>query len=247
MNTMDKMLLVGGLLLVGCGGAAEPGQITSALDEDEDEGRGVFFSPSAHPYDKSLVKWSEAWWRWVLSIPLPENPLTDATGAHCAVHQHGPVWFLADGTGPTSAPSCTLPAGHAVLVNMRAGILNDYPCPDPNFHPAPGQSLQDFLTQGIKPLIDAVSGLSVSVDGHDLADPTAYRLTTPLFEFKGDPSLLPLDACITGRRQPGVSDGYWVMLKPLHPGTHTVHVTAATPGTLSDLTWHLTVTERDDD
>jgi hypothetical protein len=58
-----------------------------------------------------------------------------------------------------------------------------------------------------------------------------YRATSKnLFQFKGDVSLqAALDGCITGERQPGVVDGYSIMVKPLHPGVHT-------------LVWHLTDT-----
>ena len=48
-----------------------------------------------------------------------------------------------------------------------------------------------------------------------------------MFSFAGDPSLAAvLDPCITGTQQKGVSDGYWLMLYPLSPGTHTLHFRA---------------------
>jgi hypothetical protein len=103
-------------------------------------------------------------------------------------------------------------------------LLNDYPCPDPTFQPGPGQSLQDFLTEGARAFVDQASSLEADVDGVSLQSLTTYRATTSLFTFTGDPSLTAvLDPCITGSPQPGVSDGYWIMLAPLSAGTHTIH------------------------
>ena len=55
---------------------------------------------------------------------------------------------------------------------------------------------------------------------HTWASAGTFRATSAVFNFKGDPSLAAFDPCVTGSLQPGVSDGYWVMLNPLTPGTH---------------------------
>ena len=124
-----------------------------------------------------------------------------------------------------------------------ASIVNDYPCPDPNFKPAPGQSLYDFLAEGIAPLIDKVDDFNVTLDGAPIHDVLHYRLTSEdLFHFQGDPSLQQYDSCITGRRQPAVADGYYLMFKPLAPGAHTIVVHGQDMhGTLVTLTEELTI------
>ncbi len=43
---------------------------------------------------KSSADWAAAHLRWMFSIPLGANPLTDTTGVNCAINQEGPVWFL---------------------------------------------------------------------------------------------------------------------------------------------------------
>ena len=47
------------------------------------------------------------------------------------------------------------------------------------------------------------------------------------------------DPCITGTSQQAVSDGYWLMLKPLEAGQHTIHFGSTSWG--QDVTYHLTV------
>ncbi|MEJ7602690.1 MAG: hypothetical protein WKG01_32675 [Kofleriaceae bacterium] len=119
--------------------------------ETEDQathGRSLLFHENARPAGVSMERWSERMWKWIFRQPAETNPLLDQTGADCGVDQGGPVWFLPSimpgGTVFVGERSCTIPRGKAILV-QTATYLNDYPCPDPNFHPAPGQSLYDFL------------------------------------------------------------------------------------------------------
>lgn len=201
------------------------------------------FAPGANPYGDTLVTWSERWWQWALAFPASASPALDQTGRYCAEGQSGPVWFMETefGSGPVTR-TCTVPAHTALLVNL-SGILNDYPCPFPGFGPAPGQSLQDFLTQGAEAVVNGVSSLTLTVDGDSVPGLFAYRVTTPLFEFTGDASLATvLDPCIQGTPQPAVSDGFFLMLKPLPAGAHTVTYTASdVMGNFSSVTLQLSV------
>ena len=205
--------------------------------------------PQSIVYGKSYADWSIAWFKWALSIPYSNNPIFDTTGANCGVGQSGPMWFLAGAYFGVKSLTrdCTIPAGKYVFFPL-INVINDYPCPDPNFQPSPGQSLEDFLTNGndifwgARQYIDAVKTLKVTVDGNRLQNPFDYRATSPMFIFKGDPSLTAtFDPCITGTPQHGVSDGYWVMLAPLSAGTHTLFF-YANGLWREDVTYHLTVT-----
>jgi hypothetical protein len=48
----------------------------------------------------------------------------------------------------TNTLACTIPAGKVDPGASSLRLINDYPCPDPSFEPAAGQTLEDFLTQG---------------------------------------------------------------------------------------------------
>jgi hypothetical protein len=123
-------------------------------------------------------------------------------------------------------------------------VLNDYPCPDPNFHPGPDQSLYDFLKSGAEAIVGTVDRLEVALDGRDLQDPFQYKYTSRRpFDVTGDPTLASaFDGCVTGAPQPAVSDGYFVMLKPLCRGRHTLTIHSTdTHGTDVTVRWSLTV------
>lgn len=216
--------------VAGCGGEVATQTASSSSQAlAESEARSPLFPRDSHPYGKSIERWSELLWSYIYAQPLDHNPFLDTTGADCAVGQEGPVWFLPAVPGSTLGTNitrrCTIPRHRAVLLQL-ASIMNDYPCPDPTFHPAPGQSLFDFLMAPVTPAIDAVSGFEITLDGVPLKDPLSNRFTSDdLFFFTGNLSLqATFDTCITGTPQPAVSDGYYLMFKPLSPGQHTIVV-----------------------
>jgi hypothetical protein len=201
------------------------------------------FSPGTDPLGISMVVWSERWWRWELSVPSDVNPALDPTGDNCAQGQGPLVFKLASTFAPgTVNRHCTIAYSRPILVALSTA-LNDYPCPDPTFQPAPGQSLFDFLAPGAAAVENGVNSLTLTVDGQAVPGLFSYRVATPLFLFQGDPTLTAtIDGCITGHPQPAVSDGYFVMLKPLGRGTHTVNFgAAAASGFSSTVNYTLTI------
>jgi len=183
---------------------------------------------------KSYGDWHAAWWQWTMSHPIEQ--FNDPTGQFFAADQSGSVWFLQGGNGDQERYN-TMPAGTFLLCPLFS-YINDYPCPDPDFQPAPGQSLEDFLTQGAKYVIDTfvVSPPSMEVDGVPINNPSAYRATSKLFTFTGDISNQGFDACVTGTPQQAVADGWLVILKPLTPGAHTLRFSG-----FGNIVIHLTV------
>lgn len=241
---LSRWLVVASAALVAAACDSAPNTAPS-LDSTTRGAGGLVFATNSSPYGASLTVWTERSWQWLFGIPAAVNPGLDLTGADCAEGQspNGPVWYLAPSFGqPSVTRTCTVPAHRALALNL-SGVLNDFPCPDPNFKPAPGQSLQDFLTQGAQQIVNGVNGLTLTVDGEAVPAPLSFRFTTPLFDFTGDPSLAAaLDPCITGSSQPAVADGYFVIIKPLQAGRHTIVTTASdVAGNHPVLTYDLTV------
>jgi hypothetical protein len=212
-------------------------------DDDQPNPNPMLFPKSARPYGRSWERWSELSWAYLYAQPFDHNPVLDTTGADCAIGQAGPVWFLPAVPGSTLGTSvtrrCTIPHHRALLLQL-ASALNDYPCPDPAFQPAPGQSLYDFLIEPIRPLFDHTTGFEVLLDGVAVHDPLSYRFAShDLFSFTGDLSMQAYDTCVTGKPQPAVIDGFYLLFKPLAPGEHTIvvngHDMHGVPVTLTEL------------
>jgi hypothetical protein len=209
-------LLIGVLALLLLGGRG-----AKAAENDPNP---ALFAPQSHPHGFSMTTWAENWWRWVLSIPAADNPFFSTT-SDCNAGQSGPVFYvppLPVGSKNLSR-SCTVEHGKVLAVALSS-VLNDFPCPDPTFKPAPGQSLFDFLLAGAVTGNGDVAEIDVTLDGQPLNDLLDYHFAShDLFFFKGDLSLQPnLDSCITGEFQPAVVDSYLILFKPLRPGHHTI-------------------------
>ena len=205
---------------------------TTAGEQFRDRGfnpNPALFQKDARPYGVDMATWAERASQWVYAQPLDQSPLFDPTGANCDVGQQGPVWYVARIAGPpvfSGTRTCTIPHQKSILLYIGA-VVDDYPCPAfPDFQPAPGQSLYDFLAADAKFFMDTVDSLSVSLDGQPLNDVFSYRFASPdLFSITGELSLQSvLDPCITGSPQQAVVDGFFMMFKPLEPGPHTIVV-----------------------
>jgi hypothetical protein len=237
--------------LVGCGASGPPATETSSTDvrrqaEDSSGPNPMLFPKTARPYGQTMSRWAELTWSYIYSISPDQNPFFDTTGEFCAVKQDGPVWFLpavpGSHLGTNISRSCTIPQDKAIMLQMSSA-LNDYPCPDPNFHPAPGQSLYDFLISAISPLFDNVTGFTVTLDGVNINDPLSYRFfSADVFNFTPDLAMVAFDSCITQTNMQGVVDGFYLLFKPMTPGQHTIvligHDMEGVPVTLTE---HLTI------
>lgn len=213
------------------------------------ENDGFMYSRYARPYGKSMWAWADRSMQWLFAQPLEHNPLIDQTGMDCGVGQEGPVWFIppiASAAPGDFSRTCNVPRGKAIF--LMAGYFSDpWPCPDPNFKPAPGQSLYDFLTADAAAL--AAQGLNfarldIVLDGRRVQRERDYQFASEnLFAYKGHPSLNVLDPCITGNYQPSVTNGYFYMFKPLRPGRHVLVRTSvgAVSGRTNRFTYYLNV------
>jgi hypothetical protein len=239
-------------VLAGCGASSPSDQDASAQGTASEELRNrghesnnpnpMLFPKDARPYGRPMSRWAELTWSYIYGIAPDQNPFFDTTGEHCAVDQHGPVWVLpavpGSSLGNNVTRACTIPRGRAIMLQMSSAI-NDYPCPDPSFHPAPGQSLYDFLYDVISPLFDNVTGFTVTLDGVNIQDPLSYRFFSPdVFNFKPDPAMVAFDSCVTVKHMKGVVDGFYLLFKPMTPGQHTIvlvgHDMEGVPVTLTE-------------
>ena len=188
----------------------------------------------SNPHGMSYGDWGAAWWTWALGIPKDQNPLFDTTGEFCHVGQEGPVWFLAGTFGGDATRTCTVPAGKALFFPI---LNNVYWAPEDldfikdELAPLLGWDLtgltdDEILRLGVNWATDHATALSATIDGVPIVDPWQYRADS-------SPFTLVLSDVIEdwgyppGPRSPSVADGYWIMLRPLPPGQHTINFTSA--------------------
>lgn len=182
------------------------------------------YAPAATIAGSSYAQWSQAWWQWLLAIPANTNPQNDTSGQFCATNQPAnqspsvPVWYLAgSGNGKPVTRTCSVSSTNSIffpLINVECSTRDDPPfhCTDEASCRACAKSFADEI---------GTDTLNVSIDGAAVSGLQNFRFQSPSFF----PFTLPPNNIL---KAPGggtgfsTSDGYYVMLKPLPPGTHTV-------------------------
>lgn len=197
------------------------------------------FPQNSLVYGRTYSEWAAEWSQWALSIPVSNHPLFD--NGDCSVGQTGPVWFLG---GKFCDPideecgfeaverTCTVPFGKALffpIVNMSSSSLEGY-----------GDTIVE-LRQNSESIIDyfftdETCTISLTVDNKvvrekDLKKKFHVHSRTFGFTLPEDNLLkiLGVVEAVQGDYYPAVDEGFYVMLKPLSPGMHTINFSANAP------------------
>jgi hypothetical protein len=202
---------------------------------------------AATPFDRNFDARFMAgdWWNWALAGPPEENPITDPDGRNCALRQQGKIWFLAGNFGgglgePNPVTRyCTIPTGKSLFIPLFNALW---------WTPEDGPTARAVraLANAQVAVPFAKVKLHLTVDGVKLNDPFAYRAQSPAggFAFNVIPGSMAdlVFGVPVGIHDPAVADGYWVLLKPMSPGPHTVHIQASSGSAfVLDVTYQLTV------
>ena len=194
-------------------------------------------------YGQTYSEWNAAWEQWADSIPSKSHPLFD--NGPISTGQTGPVWFLGGKFCAIGATCSTtgvvrygdIPANTALYVAVLNSEVSTLEVPS-------FTQTNDLRTYNAS-IIDSAS-VSLVVDGKivdDLKD--KFRVQSPIFGFT-----LPTDNFFTavgegpfvaGTYFPAADDGVYVMLAPLSPGLHTIHLAGSIPNFNFDVTYHLHV------
>ena len=202
--------------------------------------------PNSMPHGVSYARWGATWWQWAFSLHanIPPNPLLTVGAVDCSYGQSGKVWFLAGAlsSGSTSR-SCQVPTGTWLFLP----VLNAWA---DNVAVSPPVTIQTLQQQAAS--FAEASELHASIDGVPVQNLFAYRAAYAPFAYTvpaQDNMLQYFGADVPGNDWPttfvfpAASDGYWLMLEPLPPGSHTINFggTAKNTGFQIDITYTITV------
>jgi hypothetical protein len=222
-NSMSRVAALCAVFAVALAGACRPAAaagtpepaVAAAIDADE--------IVADHPQ----VEWAEAYLQWIAAFTHDSSPIADPSGTLCAAKQDGDVWFLAtsDGTAPV-VRTCSIAAGKWLFVPIVSTV-------ERSGNREPRCESMARIAAGT--ITGHVSRLSLVIDGRPVDDLASHRLATGTCFSLGLRQTPRLTAATA------VSDGYYVMLKPLAPGAHTVVVGAKFDSTPISTTYRLDV------
>jgi hypothetical protein len=216
-----------------------------AVAADTDDDQTPLIAPiRTSPEGQTYGRWAAEWWQWALGIPAIVNPLTDTTGEDCAQRQVDQVWFLAGSvsTDPV-VRACEIPSGKSLFFplinNAFFAFLSD----------PPEERTEEFVREAGS--CTEPAQISVSIDGFKVPRPLRFFTgasgsQSPIFNVQLPPgNLFGFDETVVPELvfSPSAEQGYYLFVRPLSPGTHTIRWIASgcTPGASQDITYNLTV------
>jgi hypothetical protein len=156
--------------------------------------------PSEQVQGKRVDAFPALWWRWANRPYGGMFPYQDPDGAHCAVNQSGPVWFLAGTEGTEGVTRrCRVPAGKHVFLPVITMMELGEP------------ERCERTKANVRANNEHVVATEVSVDGHRYAL-APLRMSSDCFSVYGH------------GRGGAATDGYWLMLAPMAEGEHRLRV-----------------------
>jgi hypothetical protein len=170
-----------------------------------------------HPFGKSWEEWTVKWWRWFLSTPKDNHPAFDKTGENASINQIDQnVWFLAGTTGGTAERTITIPPKMSILfpiINVTTSYLE-------NPRLKTDQEMISFVDSHMRD----IARKEASIDGKTITISGDFRIQSPLFKFSFPPRNI---YNVHPGSTTGVGDGYWIFLRPLSSGIHTINTSGA--------------------
>jgi hypothetical protein len=184
----------------------------------------VLFQPDAVVEGLSQSEWSRVWWQWAASFDRASSPVADLTGSKCGLKQNNGVWFLAGTYGThRTVRTCVVPRGKPLFFPL----INYVVMPS-----GPDCCTCESVKRSAAAKTDRPAALVLEIDGKSIAPLEFYRqATAECFDMSAN---TPASARIF----PSAANGYYVMLKPLAPGKHTLNF----GGILSEMSQAVTYT-----
>jgi hypothetical protein len=172
----------------------------------------LLFCSKERPFGRTWQYWTTRWWQWFLSIPKVNSPAIDNTDEKSCVEQPDPnVWFLATTIGGRVERTVKIPSGKAVLfpvINVTISNSED-----------PTLNTDTDMISFVRRHMDDIVKKQASIDGEDLLISEKFRAQSPPFDFSYPPNNI-----FGAQEGPtrGAGDGYWIFMRPLQPGKHTI-------------------------
>lgn len=207
-----------GLLMAATTSAAAQGGINKIVE------------PGQKHFGLSYNELVEQWTNWFVAEPFATHPAFDPDGRFCDRNQEGDVWFLASTFGGVVDRTCEIPAGKAIFISVGgagASFAPEFPAAgDPCLQMATDVEKVRCDMNNDVPVAPDIS-LEATLDGTPVQDLFAFRAQSRPGGFTlhvPDPSFVTDLGLAPGDRFPAVADGYFLFLKPLKPGVHTLTV-----------------------
>ncbi len=190
--------------------------------------------PTAQVGGKSLGEWGAQQWSAEFAIPASINPFLGYPWPTCYFKRIGNVG-LAVGYVFSGESECEMPAGvflYVIVIGTECSTAEP-----PPFYGADEEGLRACVQT-----MAAFKNMAADVDGVAVQNLESYRARSPLYQF-----ILPEGNMLgaPAGTYDSVAENIAIMLAPMSPGKHTVHVHGEVQDGSFNYDWvyHITVTQ----
>ena len=182
------------------------------------------YSKNETVLNKPIRDWIVEWQKSFLSQNC-ENATTLSAGT---IPGQNPLLVVLNGTIlATGSANITVQQNQSILVPVAEVTYPTPTCPHYVYHIQPGQSAETFLTEAVVNVANGLGDFFVRLDGVEIEDVDKFRYRTELFTLTPHPGLQQCYLlCHPEGELKFMTDGYFLVLKPLSPGVHTLHLNA---------------------
>jgi hypothetical protein len=171
----------------------------------------LMYPRTENPLGIPWEEWTIRWWRWILSTPK-ESDITHRPNLVFSEDDHGNVVFLSGNFGGRTEKKVTITSERAVLIP----IINF----TTSFSEEPDIRSEKGLLQRAKADIDDIVTKHASLNGNSIEPLDSFRVRSGVFDIRVVKNNV-FD--VTPGKTRGVSDGYWLFLRPLNSGKYDLH------------------------
>jgi hypothetical protein len=225
-NALSALALFG--LLAAPVNASIPNRVTAVAAGSKISPDAVL-PPNSNAYGHTYQEWSALWWQWFL-------PLTTEELNSCSIGGSGHVAFLLAGPATCAGAVSTGTPLFFPIANVECSTLEA-----PPFYGATA-SERRACAESYLPLLTAPGQtLAADIDGVPVQNISIYKTTSPDYTFT-IPGADNVFGIVCGSYPcvgQSTAAGYYVLVTPLPPGVHMIHIIATGFGV--DTTWVLAV------
>ena len=203
----------------------------------QDNANPLVLPPDLPVQGLTYGEWSVLWWQSILSIPTSQNPLDGATGANCIYKRFGDVGLVMVDPLVDQVLTCEVPAGMMLFLDILSVECSTLE-PPPFYGEGEDALRTCALSFSLEDLEAAIDGVDVENLGEYIHISPPFIITLPEDNILGTES-----PNLTGK---SVSNGAHLILAPLSPGEHTIHLHASVPELdfTVDMNFELNVTQQ---
>jgi len=200
------------------------------------------FDAFSRPLAQTYSEWID---EWIKAVPANACDNIIDNEAFATLDKSNRVYFLAGANGVEEDRNVSLLPEKALLFPLLNKIVT-YPCSqNTGRKPEGAQTVEEFLKQESTIYMNKTTLLEVTIDDLPYTFENYHRFSTGTFKIFNNRTM---ENCFNicsalDQEQDALMDGYWIMLKGLEAGDHTIKINAEIPavGLKNTVTYNIIV------